>query len=191
MASGNARFQLVATGAGWRVAGLEHDNTRTPPRAVAGTQRDARPEPAGTGSGKAAAAKPEASRPSRTPAAPEPAGTTPNEIVQQFAAAFEAGNLKALVRLFTPDAEVNDGRGTDFIRRDYAELFSTTSARRLGLSGLSWQTAGDGSFTGEGPIAASIRNTLVSPWRELRGTIRFELVRGKDGLRIAKMLHTL
>lgn len=153
-------------------AGREHPETREAPKTASDVPDSPAPPPAGT----------------QEYSAP---GVTPQGIMHQLVATYEAGDIDGLVSLFTPDAEVNDGRGTAFIRRDYIELFSTTAGRRLALNGMTWDMTDDGTIRGKGAVAVSVKSNIFGPWRELEGTIRFELVRGKDGLRIARMLHEL
>lgn len=114
-----------------------------------------------------------------------------DRVVQGFAAAYRSGDLAALTALFTDDAQVNDGRGTTFIRRDYANFFAHAPERTLDIDSLSWRVGPRGEFTGRARLEVRTRARGKQDWRSQSGTIEFELVTTPDGPRIARMIHRL
>jgi hypothetical protein len=109
----------------------------------------------------------------------------------RFAAAYEAGSVDGIASLFTPDAEVNEGRGTTLIRRNYGDFFSSTSKRRIEIGSIDWQSKTERSITGTGGLKVFVKHGAFSPWRTHEGTIRFELTQDQHGLRIVRMFHRL
>ena len=152
---------------------------------------DPRSEPAATPSRQA----PPTNRPSGAAAAAHGApadrelAADPREIVWRFMRAYEQGDLAAFVGLFVADAQINEGRGREFIRAHYADFFRRVPARRFTVQSLRWRESERRSvvLNTRARIASKPRGS--DRWRHWEGGLRFELVRQDGGYRIAKMLH--
>ncbi|MFV2057869.1 MAG: hypothetical protein ACC707_15490, partial [Thiohalomonadales bacterium] len=69
---------------------------------------------------------------------------TPNSaeldrLIDHFIYAYELGNIEQLSRIFSEDMKTNKSTNINGVRKEYAELFSTTSDRKVKLSNLRWK----------------------------------------------------
>ncbi|HEX5754964.1 MAG TPA: DnaJ domain-containing protein [Arenimonas sp.] len=108
-------------------------------------------------------------------------------LLEQFQRSYGAGDLQALMRLFTGDARNNRG-GLNAISEDYEQLFRASDSRRIEWSEPVWLGNGD-----RGSVSARYRATVL-PSGELRpntveGDIRFDLRRDGDVARIERVRH--
>lgn len=60
-------------------------------------------------------------------------------VVTDFEAAYQSGDLNALISLFAPTARTNDQVNQPNIRADYESLFSTSSERGIRFTDFSWE----------------------------------------------------
>jgi hypothetical protein len=114
-----------------------------------------------------------------------------DDLVGRLASAYGRGDLPAFVSLFASNARVNEGRGTAFIRKDYADFFARTPERSLQVQQIHWRPADDGRLVGTALVRAEVRDKGSFRRRRLTGSLELELVPSGDGFRIAKLLHTL
>ncbi|MCX7034404.1 MAG: DnaJ domain-containing protein [Arenimonas sp.] len=110
-----------------------------------------------------------------------------HELLRRFSQAYEAGDISALMRLFTPDARNNRG-GLAAIAYDYQSLFSTSDARELRLSPTGWLARDDG-----GTVLARYEAVVLVDGRPrpdiTRGDIRFDLRLENGVARISVVKH--
>ena len=123
--------------------------------------------------------------------AAKPAAKTPraaaNAVSQSFVHAYVAGDLGAMMELFSVDAVGNRG-GVDTIAQDYDKLFRETQSRDLQLERLAWTTSED-RIIGSGPFEAILRRTGASTDQHVEGWITIE-ARLIDGhWRIQRLIH--
>lgn len=126
------------------------------------------------------------------PPAASPAPTRLQEaqahaLLRRFSQAYQAGDIGALMRLFTQDARNNRG-GRAAIAYDYQSLFSTTDTRELRLSPSGWMARDDG-----GTVLARYEAVVRAGGRPradvTRGDIRFD-VRLENGVaKISVVTH--
>ena len=126
------------------------------------------------------------------PQVSEPARETPAEppaaVLQRFVAAYERGDLEALMALFDADARIERG-GRARIRSDYDALFRGSEMRSLRLRDLRW--SGDGEMTrAEGAFVVRVLRRGEESMREVGGSIRVELVKRGDRTLIIGLYHT-
>ncbi len=119
------------------------------------------------------------------------ASRTRLDLIARLINSYHAGNLDGLVGLFTADAQVNNGSGTDFIRKDYAGLFAETSGRRLSIGNLKWESKNGGRAVGRGGYQAHIKERRNATWQSSSGEVLIELAPWMSGYRIAKLIYTL
>jgi hypothetical protein len=110
-----------------------------------------------------------------------------HELLRRFSQAYEAGDISALMRLFTHDARNNRG-GRDAIAYDYQSLFSTTDTRELRLSPSGWMARDDGGTVLAG-YEAVVRVGGRPRANVTRGDIRFDLRLENGVARISLVKH--
>jgi hypothetical protein len=113
------------------------------------------------------------------------------QLIERLERAYQNGDLRAFIALFAQNAQVNEGRGVDFIRTDYAKFFARIAERRLDIHELRWQTAAGGGLIGKAEVRVAIRERGASHWRHLSGVMELEIVKAHEGLFISRMLHAL
>ena len=109
------------------------------------------------------------------------------ELLGEFSAAYAAGDINALMQLFTRDATNNRG-GRDAIVYDYQSLFSDSRRRELQLVPHGWIERGDTAVL-LAHYEARVTEGLLRGTHATRGEIRFSL-REEDGqLKISQVIH--
>ena len=175
---------------------------RPEPAAPQATAQAPRPAPAPASRPAPPAAAPSASAPADTLAAvvaapvPAPEPVTPvvpqvdrqqaYGVLEQFSTAYAAGDINALMRLFTRDARNNRG-GRDAIVFDYQSLFAGTLQRELRFMPTGWMQGEPDRAT----LLASYRAQVTVAGKRRpdasRGQIRFDLRREDGTLRISQI----
>lgn len=130
---------------------------------------------------------PGASRPME-PTAPTPLNEADaHAVLSAFVAAYSAGDLPALMALFTRDARNNRG-GIEAIAFDYQSLFERTEQRAIELEPTAWISHGE-----HGTVLARYRAEVRAPDQRRpsrsEGEIRFDLRRVGSGIRISQVRH--
>lgn len=130
---------------------------------------------------------PGASRPME-PTAPTPLNEADaHAVLSAFVAAYSAGDLPALMALFTRDARNNRG-GIEAIAFDYQSLFERTEQRAIELEPTAWISHGE-----HGTVLARYRAEVRAPDQRRpsrsEGEIRFDLRRVGSGIRITQVRH--
>ncbi|WP_158637260.1 DnaJ domain-containing protein [Arenimonas daejeonensis] len=160
------------------------------PRAAAPPQA-AGPPPATPGpqaSGIVAAPDPASSQaPAQTPAQAAYNEAEAHEVLHRFTQAYVAGDISALMRLFTRDASNNRG-GRDAIAYDYQSLFSKSQQRQLQIEPTAWLQRDDGATVLARYSTAVQAAGQRRPTRST-GNIRFEFRRDAGTLRISQVRH--
>jgi DnaJ-domain-containing protein 1 len=129
---------------------------------------------------------PPPSKPATQPAV-RPTQETANALAGSFTRAYAAGDLSAMMGLFSADA-VNNRGGVDAIATDYDKLFRETQSRELRLERLAWTTSDD-RIVGSGPFQANIQRRGDSTAQRVDGWITIE-ARLIDGhWRIQRIIH--
>jgi hypothetical protein len=108
-------------------------------------------------------------------------------LLGRFSQAYEAGDIRTLMQLFTRDARNNRG-GREAIAYDYQSLFSTTDTRELRLSPAGWIARDDG-----GTVLARYEAVVRLDGRRradvTRGDIRFDLRLENGSTKISLVTH--
>jgi ketosteroid isomerase-like protein len=108
-------------------------------------------------------------------------------VLARFTEAYAAGDINALMRLFTRDA-VNNRGGRAAIVYDYQSLFSQTRERHLALAPNAWIVRGDSALVMAG-YEAWVKKGRLRPATTTRGDIRFTLRREDGELKISQVMH--
>lgn len=170
-----------------RRSSAEHKHGKVPAPSARRThsEESKAPSPQQPGRGRPAAKGP--------PDAHERSGAVAraDKLIRRFSQAYEGGDVHRFVALFASNAQVNEGRGIAFIRKDYGKFFARTPERHLDLRQLSWRPPRNGRLTGRAVVRLAIRDQGASRWRRLKGTVDFELIETRRGLRISKMIYVL
>ena len=80
--------------------------------------------------------------------------------------------------------------GWNNIRKDYAELFQRTSARRFILGDIDWNRQGS-SAQGKGAFEVQIKPMGSDRYRSFSGTVTFKVSKSENGLLITELKHDL
>lgn len=120
------------------------------------------------------------------PSAGPPTEAEARVLLEGFSAAYAAGDINALMRLFTRDATNNRG-GRDAIAYDYQTLFNQSRRRELQLQPSGWIARGQGAVVlarYEARVTAGLLRTSTT-----RGDIRFTLANEDGLLKISQVIH--
>jgi hypothetical protein len=107
-------------------------------------------------------------------------------VLESFSTAYAAGDLAALMRLFTRDARNNRG-GRDAIVFDYQSLFSTTRHRELRFVPSGWMQGDPDKATLLASYRASVTVAGKPRPEASNGQIRFDLRREDGVLKISQI----
>jgi hypothetical protein len=132
-----------------------------------------------------------AAMPAATTAANAPAldgEVAARAVAREFSRAYGAGDINALMQLFTADARNNRG-GRDAIVYDYQSLFSGTSQRELRLVPAGWISRDPAEGTLLADYEASVTRSGARKSETSRGQIRFDLRRVNGDYRISQVRH--
>jgi hypothetical protein len=171
---------------------------RAPPRSS--DRRHVKQRLAGKGQARTGGKRGDKASNPKAPAAPKAPTRDPDRydaaqrvdgLIRRFARSYETGDAGGFAALFTPNAQVNEGRGAAFIRSDYAAFFARVPERRLEVRHLSWRAAPDGKLAVRASVGLAVRDRGRSQWRRLAGVVDFEVVETHRGLRISKMIYSL
>ena len=121
------------------------------------------------------------------PDTPPLSETDAHAMLSAFTTAYAAGDLPALLALFTGDARNNRG-GIEAIAFDYQSLFERTEQRAIELQPTAWISHGE-----NGTVLARYRAEVRAPGQRRpsrsEGEIRFDLRRVGSGVRISQVRH--
>ncbi|MBS0193333.1 MAG: DnaJ domain-containing protein [Proteobacteria bacterium] len=132
----------------------------------------------------------EVARPVQTSRRADP-GSSPMDgaiaVTRTFVAAYAAGDLHGLMRLFTPTAS-NDRGGIDAIEQDYAGFFRQSRYRSLHWQPITWAVNADRAV-GTGPFVARIAGQGDWMAHDVHGWMRMEVVRYEGEWKIQHLQH--
>ena len=144
--------------------------------------------------------KPRVNKVIRTPAAIaalEAAAKSPaisesdlQKITTEFVNSYETGNIRTFTSLFAPKAVSNDDSDLNTIRKEYANLFATTSDRRMIIGKLKWNLANN-TATGEGQLEVAVKSAGADTTQKYSGKIQIVVEKQNDGVQITKLYHAL
>jgi len=112
-----------------------------------------------------------------------------NNFIEGFQRLYGADDVEPFLALFSMQARGNGGEYAE-LAGDYRRLFRQRRQRRLRLSDLSWQVDGDRAVL-NGSYEAWVGATADQPQSNTHGQIMLQLTRGKDGVRITQLHHTV
>ncbi|MBS0213859.1 MAG: DnaJ domain-containing protein [Proteobacteria bacterium] len=108
-------------------------------------------------------------------------------VTRTFVAAYAAGDLHGLMRLFTPTAS-DDRGGIDAIEQDYASFFKQSRYRSLHWRPVTWAVNADRAV-GTGPFVARIAGQGDWMAHDVHGWMRMEVVRYEGEWKIQHLQH--
>lgn len=108
-------------------------------------------------------------------------------LLDQFAAAYDVGDLPQFLTLFADDAQSNNQSGLKKIEQSYGELFTKTKDRRMVIRDMSWKrypdhASGRGSF--------EVRLSKQGKPKSYTGKIVLGVSRQQDQLRISELYYS-
>lgn len=110
--------------------------------------------------------------------------------VTDFSLGYEAGDLDQFMRLFSKDAQTQDRKTLQGIRKDYQELFQGTEKRQFIIDNLKWDRQDDNRATGEGDFRVVVQAPGDPNLTTILGKVTFKVKKGSNGIRIWRLFHT-
>jgi putative secretion ATPase (PEP-CTERM system associated) len=130
-------------------------------------------------------------------ASPQPAPVEPaitedelKLLLAKFSRYYNDGDLTGFLSLFDPKVKTEDQRELAGLRADYAELFTTTTARQIAFNDLRWDVSDHFAF-GNGKFEVLVRAGAENRPQVLKGSITITVEKKNSDLLIVKFLHAL
>ena len=111
-----------------------------------------------------------------------------NNVLSQFTYYYNSGDIKRLMNLFNDQATTNGQSSKQGIKNDYADLFSTTQARRLMLKNIKWNLD-SARASGAADFEVVIQSKNGEQRSSLKGVLSISAVKGADGIFITRLFH--
>jgi len=112
-------------------------------------------------------------------------------VMTQFIQYYEKGDINGLMAMFAADAQTNDQTTPAGIRKDYQDLFNSTSSRQFSLSKLSWNDQKDGSVSGTGNFEVVVKANGSNTSNTYKGSIKIQAKRAKGKILLTRWLHNV
>lgn len=106
-------------------------------------------------------------------------------LVDNFIASYEAGNVDKVMSLFAGDARTNNRTNAKEIQSDYVELFKSTTARKMSITGMNWNVENDFA-RGVGDYRAQINPVDAQSSQTFSGNITIQVQKAPSGLKITR-----
>lgn len=134
-------------------------------------------------------------QPSDRPRASTPAvvairDTDLQTITNRFISSYEKGNITSFASLFAKNAVSNDASGLATIKKEYGDLFATTSERRMIIGGLKWNFSNN-KAVGDGHLEVAVKPNGAGQAQTYAGKIQIVVEKHGDGVQITKLYHAL
>lgn len=94
------------------------------------------------------------------------------DVVNRYTTAYEEGNVKNILSLFSNDAKTNTQNTLNGIQKDYHALFSNTSDRQIFIQDLNWSYSKN-YVKGTGTIKTILLSSVNSGVKSSSGKIQF------------------
>lgn len=112
-----------------------------------------------------------------------------DDLVAQFTAAYQEGDLDHLVRLLADDVKTNDAAGRRGVTDEYRKLFDITEARNMVVTDIRWRESGE-TLKGDGEFAVTVRPRGKAAGQSYMGRIVLGVKRLDDNIVISELHHT-
>jgi hypothetical protein len=112
------------------------------------------------------------------------------KITSEFVDSYEAGNIITFASLFAKKAVSNDEADLNTIKKEYANLFATTSDRRMIIGNLKWDLS-KRTATGEGSLEVAVKSASAEKAQTYSGKIQIVVEKQGDGVQITELYHAL
>ncbi|MGD8592570.1 MAG: hypothetical protein PVF82_07040 [Gammaproteobacteria bacterium] len=112
------------------------------------------------------------------------------EITSEFVTSYEAGNIVKFASLFAEKAVSNDEADLNTIKKDYANLFATTSDRRMIIGNLKWDLS-KRTAKGEGKLEVAVKSAGAEKAQSYSGKIHIVVEKQENGVQITELYHAL
>ena len=110
------------------------------------------------------------------------------DITTQLVSAYEAGNLKQFISLFSPEIKTNDRIDLSGVKKDYAQLFASTSDRQMFIQNLNWSNETIGA-KGTGDLEVIILSNEGNPVYSMEGKIQIVAQKIDNKVKITHLYH--
>jgi hypothetical protein len=109
-------------------------------------------------------------------------------LLSAFTKHYENGDINQLMNLFADNAQTNDQTTLSGIRKDHADLFSTTQKRQMFLKDIQWNVEGN-KATAKGNFEVMVQPKGQENFASVSGTISIEAVKSGKDVKITKFFH--
>jgi len=113
-----------------------------------------------------------------------------NKLTAQLVNSYEKGNIDSFTSLFSPNAVSNDEADLKTITKDYADLFATTSDRRMIIGDIKWNFANN-TASGSGSMEVAVKPSGANKAQKYTGKIQIVVERQANGVQITRLFHEL
>jgi len=110
------------------------------------------------------------------------------DITTQLVSAYEAGNLKQFISLFSSEVKTNDRIDLTGVKQDYEQLFATTSDRQMFIQNLKWSNETIGA-KGTGDLEVVILSNEGNPVYSMEGKIQIIAQKIDSMVKITHLYH--
>ena len=112
------------------------------------------------------------------------------KLTTELVNSYEKGNISSFTSLFAANAVSNDEADLNTIKQDYANLFSTTSDRRMIIGDIKWNFSNN-TAVGDGQMEVAVKANGANRSQKYTGKIQIVVEKQPDGVQITKLLHVL
>ena len=106
-----------------------------------------------------------------------------DRVLKELSSAYEHGNLKKVMALFSDNAVTNHHNSLDEIRADYKQLFKTTRSRKIEFSDFAWSRKAN-SISGKGKYLARLNPLNTNVDQVFSADVAVSLQNNKKGYKI-------
>ena len=117
-----------------------------------------------------------------------PTASELQDLTTRLITAYESGDIDKFVSLFSDDAKTNDRSDLLGIKKDYSELFSTTTDRQMFIQDLEWSKESAGA-KGTGNLEVTILSDNGNTVYSMNGKIQIVAQKTDDKIRITHLYH--
>ena len=110
------------------------------------------------------------------------------DIVTQYVDSYQAGDLSRMMELFSSSTWTADPAGLEELRRDYSDLFQSTSDRQVFISNVDWSYK-DNKAMGTGDLVINLLSGQDHKITKKKGKLRLIVEKSEQKARISHLFQ--
>jgi hypothetical protein len=110
------------------------------------------------------------------------------DVVTQYVDSYQSGDIRRLMELFASSTWTADPSGLEELRRDYLDLFETTSDRQLFISNVDWTFKGNKAM-GTGDLVINLLSSEDHKITKKKGKVRLIVEKNLHKTRISHLFQ--